>query len=198
MTMPNDNLILPAQAPSRSDAVKNRALLLRTAVRLFNESGVEVVSMSAIAEAAGVGKGTLYRHFQNKIELCQALLDEDQRDLQERTLDRIRTALHPGAILRWFLAEAAAFVERNQALLCAGTGGLVTLEHPAHWWWRQTIRGLLVRLDLPGDVDYLTDALYILLDVYTIRFLLTARGYTLPRIVDGLHALCDALGVPQA
>ncbi|MBL8145566.1 MAG: TetR/AcrR family transcriptional regulator [Anaerolineae bacterium] len=164
----------------RSDSVRNRELLLETAQRLFAEQGVECVTMSAVAEAAGVGKGTLYRHFPNKTQLLQELIDTDQRDLQERTFHHIGAhAAQPAACLDWFLAEVVAFVGRHQLLFFGQMGdlSLSLLEHPAHVWWRLTIRGLLARQRLTLDLDYATDLLYLLLDPRTIHFQKLRHGY---------------------
>jgi AcrR family transcriptional regulator len=182
----DDNLILPDARPTRADAVKNRELLLRTAQRLFAEQGVASVSMSAVAQAAGVGKGTLYRHFPNKGELCQVLLDEDQRGLQERTLARLRSGGAPLDHLFWFLRECAAFIERNEDILIAGEVGGIDLAHPAHLWWQRTIRGLLQQVKPTIDVDYAADVLYLMLDVRTIRYQKAARHWTMTRILEGL------------
>lgn len=56
---------------SRSDGLRNRALLLSTASRLFVEKGPEVSSVE-IAKTAGVGVGTLYRHFPTRVDLIEA------------------------------------------------------------------------------------------------------------------------------
>jgi AcrR family transcriptional regulator len=192
--MTDDKLMISHSQSTRSDKVKNRALILETAARLFAESGVEEVTMDAIAEAAGVGKGTLYRHFKNgKPDLCHALLDEDQRRLQERTLEQMRIFADPLANLQWFLNEALHFVDRNQALLCVNSASAGSLAHPAHWWWRQTIRGLLAQIRPSGDVDYMADTLYVMIDVHTIAFLRLVRGYDLERISAALLATLDKL-----
>jgi AcrR family transcriptional regulator len=70
----------------RIDAARNRAAVLDAAAALFREHGVEAVSMDAIAAAAGVGKGTLFRRFGDKAGLAVALLDEQERTLQEAIL----------------------------------------------------------------------------------------------------------------
>lgn len=190
----NDNLILYDPRPTRSDALKNRELLLQTAQHLFDLHGVEAVSMSAIAQAAQVGKGTLYRHFENKTALCQSLLNEEQRDLQNRTITRMRSSVHPPEeTLRWFLGEVVGFIDKNAAFLCSSIETLPVLDHPAHFWWRQTIRGLLDQLALPGDLDYWADTLYVMLDVRTIGFQRGALGYDTQRILAGLNALVDHL-----
>ncbi len=186
------NLIHQDSQATRADAVKNRAQILETAARLFANAtqtgdSIEFVSVSDIAEAAGVGKGTLYRHFPNgKTDVCMALLDEDQRDLQERTLTHLRQNGNPFGSLNWFLVEVVNFVERNRPLLCAGVADTTPLVTPPHWWWRQTIYGLLSQMGANGDLDYLADTLYILIDVRTIHYLRTARGYDIDRVQNNL------------
>jgi len=51
-----------------------RSEILRTAQSLFNEFGVEAVSMHQIAKAVGIGQGTLYRRYANKGDLCMSLM----------------------------------------------------------------------------------------------------------------------------
>jgi len=58
----------------RRDAAEHRQLILQTATQLFNEQGVEQVSMHQIAKCAGVGQGTLYRRYGSKGDLCMDLL----------------------------------------------------------------------------------------------------------------------------
>jgi AcrR family transcriptional regulator len=59
----------------RKDAQANRERLLEAADRMFREHGVEV-SVGEIADAAGVGRGTLFRNFKHKDELIAAVLAE--------------------------------------------------------------------------------------------------------------------------
>lgn len=182
--MNDDMLHITEPRPTRSDAVRNRETLLETADRLFRERGVEAVSMTAIADEAGVGKGTLYRHFTDKADLCQALLDADQRNLQERTLTRLRGSDDPVADIRWFVGEVLKFVLRNAEYL--GDGQDIALAHPAHQWWRQTIRGLLEKIQPTGDLDYIADMLYVMLDARTIIYQQQTHGYDETRIHDGI------------
>jgi AcrR family transcriptional regulator len=57
--------------PLRADAQRNRDLLLASAVRLFSENGLDA-TLDAIAKDAGVGIGTLYRHFPTREALIEA------------------------------------------------------------------------------------------------------------------------------
>jgi AcrR family transcriptional regulator len=57
--------------------------VLDAAATLFSRHGVAGVSMDAVAAAAGVGKGTLFRRFGDKAGLAAALLNDRERALQE-------------------------------------------------------------------------------------------------------------------
>ena len=90
-SVPDELLVLRSSPPGargreRADASRNRAAVLDAAARLFREHGVDAVSMDAVAAAAGVGKGTLFRRFGDKAGLAVALLDERERALQEAIL----------------------------------------------------------------------------------------------------------------
>ena len=193
-----DNLLIQPsdEKPLRADAVRNRELLLDSARRLFDKHGVACVSMSAIAQEAEVGKGTLYRHFRDKAELCHALLDTDMHVLQDNTLQYLRQDVSPVDKLRWFLEQVVQFVDTHQAFLqeTSTNTGMIMLEHPAHLWWRQTIIGLLMQMHVPPEQRaYLADTLYVMVDVQTIRFQQESLGYNRADIVAGLHMLVEQL-----
>ncbi|GIF66604.1 TetR family transcriptional regulator [Asanoa ishikariensis] len=72
----------------RSDSVRNRERLLAAARALFATDGLHA-PMDRIATTAGVGPGTLYRHFPTRLALWEAVLEEPlqaQLDLVERAL----------------------------------------------------------------------------------------------------------------
>ncbi|MGY2080124.1 TetR/AcrR family transcriptional regulator [Modestobacter sp. SYSU DS0657] len=72
----------------RPDALRNRTHILDVAERHFAEHGV-TSSLDAIAKRAGVGPGTLYRHFPNRDALLDALLTARAEELVARR-DAIR------------------------------------------------------------------------------------------------------------
>jgi AcrR family transcriptional regulator len=108
--------------PLRADALRNRARVLEAAESVFAAEGISV-PVDLIAEKAGVGVGTLYRHFPTKEKLFEAILirriDEIAADARAR-----RDADDPGAALFGFLAhlvkESALKRDLIQALLGAG------------------------------------------------------------------------------
>jgi len=191
----------------RADAAANRALILHTAERLFRERGVENVCMAEIAEAAGVGKGTLYRRFANKGELCLALMDTQMAEFQNATLTLFNglTAQGVGYLdqLTRFLISLVEFTEIHSPLLVeverAGMiPGNVPLNLP-HFWQYMTVSALLRSAERAGelagglDLDYLGEALLPLLQVDYFRFQRHVRGYSIERIGKGLRTLVGAL-----
>ncbi|GAA2375393.1 helix-turn-helix domain-containing protein [Dactylosporangium salmoneum] len=88
----------------RTDALRNRQVVLRTAMRIFAEEGLEV-PLTRIAQRAGVGAGTVYRHFPSKEILVEAVLAEHILGLA-RAADRWAARAAPGDALLGFLVEA--------------------------------------------------------------------------------------------
>ncbi|MEV7284903.1 TetR/AcrR family transcriptional regulator [Streptomyces sp. NPDC093252] len=66
----------------RADAARNRARLLEAAAALVAEHGAAGVTMEAVAAAASVGKGTVFRRFGDRTGLLTALLDHSERKFQ--------------------------------------------------------------------------------------------------------------------
>lgn len=66
----------------RSDAARNRRLLLAAATALVAEHGVAALTMDGLARRAGVGKGTVFRRFGSRAGLMLALLDHSEQEFQ--------------------------------------------------------------------------------------------------------------------
>ncbi|MFF3846894.1 TetR/AcrR family transcriptional regulator [Streptomyces sp. NPDC002328] len=80
----------------RADAARNRARLLDAAARLIAEHGAAAVTMEAVATAANVGKGTVFRRFGDRTGLLTALLDHSEKKFQAAFLSG-PPPLGPGA-----------------------------------------------------------------------------------------------------
>ncbi len=93
-----------APRPTRTDARRNRALIVEVAERMFAQEGVDV-SMDSIAKSAGVGAGTLYRHFPNRECLIAAVLEAHGPNLIEEAVAIDRAGVAPDEALdRWVAA----------------------------------------------------------------------------------------------
>ena len=72
-----------------------RAAIMEAAINLFGERGYERTSVSALAKAAGIGKGTIYSYFSSKNEILLAFCEEELAFIY----DEIRKKLDPDAAL---------------------------------------------------------------------------------------------------
>lgn len=61
-----------------------KRLILDAALKEFAAFGYDSCNVDRIADTAGVGKGTIYRHFPSKIELFTAVVERGHRELHER------------------------------------------------------------------------------------------------------------------
>src|SRR5919202_5633125 len=104
-------------ARGRADVRRNRAAVLAATARLLRAGSP--LSMSAVAEAAGVSRSILYRHFGNPVQLQRAL----QAETLERALAGIQRATRDG---RPVLAELRAVVSA-----IVGVGAELPLDAPA-------------------------------------------------------------------
>ena len=95
-----------AARPLRADAARNRESVLRAARDAFAESGYGV-PLDEIAARAGVGPGTVYRHFPTKEALFEAVVTARVQDLLTDARARADAA-DPGAAFFGFLARIAA------------------------------------------------------------------------------------------
>src|SRR6266487_2730161 len=149
-----------ASAPAeRRDAAANRQRILEAARRLFAERGVDVVTMEQIAQAAGVGKGTLYRRFAAKGQLCLALLDDELARFQNAMLAQLRdmTAARMPQLeqLAWFFDALVGFHNEYMELLYeARSEGEQRLSDKVHTldWQRVTVEMLLRAAVDAGEV----------------------------------------------
>jgi AcrR family transcriptional regulator len=93
----------------RADARRNREKLLTAAAELFASSGVEV-SLDAVAQRAGVGIGTLYRHFPTREALVEAAYRNEVERLCEAAAELQRVHPPDVALAEWmdrFVSYAA-------------------------------------------------------------------------------------------
>ncbi len=184
--------VIEAESAERSDAARNRERILCAARRLFDERGAGCVSMDEVAEAAGVGKGTLFRRFGSRASLAAAVLSERERDFQEGII-RGKPPLGPGAPAR---ARLVAFgeamldtLEAHSELLLAAETGPARFAHPAYGVHRLHVTLLLREAAPECDAELLADTLLAALGAELFVYLRQVRDMPLQRLKEGWRAL---------
>ncbi|MCT2590175.1 TetR/AcrR family transcriptional regulator [Streptomyces sp. N2-109] len=129
MTAPQDGTAVARR--QRTDARRNRERLVEAAREAYAEAGPEA-SLNEIARRAGVGPGTLYRHFPTRTELLTAVL----RNRIETLCTRAVTLQEAAAAAAVHTAADDALAEWLRAFLAharvnQGLGGALMLEEPA-------------------------------------------------------------------
>jgi AcrR family transcriptional regulator len=108
--------------PLRADAARNRALLLTAAAEEFAERGLDA-PVADIARRAGVGKGTVFRHFPTKDDLIAAIV-LDRVTLLTEVGERLAEAPDAGAALLEYLTVAARQRQQLDLSFLQGAGEL--------------------------------------------------------------------------
>ena len=106
----------PARKP-RADSVRNRERVVHAARAVFAAGGPEA-SLEAVARRAGVGIGTLYRHFPTREALFEAVYRHEVEQLVELA-EQLQTNLPPLEALRRWMHANVAFVATKKGMSTA-------------------------------------------------------------------------------
>ena len=106
-----------ASRKPRADALRNRDLLLKAAKSVFSAGGPEP-SLEAVARTAGVGIGTLYRHFPTREALFEAVYRHEVQQLADLA-ERLKKETRPIEALRQWMRSIVKFVATKKGMSTA-------------------------------------------------------------------------------
>lgn len=162
----HDCIFAGLRRKERAEAAAHRCRILEVARALFAECGVEAVSMHHIAQAAGVGQGTLYRRYAHKGELCLDLIQESGQRLYDEVetyiaashgcpaLERLDGVL---ALFVDFIEDKAHYLSAVADAACGERQGL-QFKTPFYRWLHDTIESLLRQAVQDAEVTTLDAA----------------------------------------
>ncbi|MFB4310391.1 TetR/AcrR family transcriptional regulator [Actinomadura sp. GTD37] len=118
----DDTPTAPARAV-RADVRRNRARLLAAARETFERGGADA-SLEGVARLAGVGIGTLYRHFPTRRHLLEAILADAYEELAGAARDLLVSPAPGEALMTWL----RAFVSRVTVFRGLAASAVVSLR----------------------------------------------------------------------
>jgi AcrR family transcriptional regulator len=101
----------------RADAVRNRERVLEAAKAVFSAGGADA-SLEAVARAAGVGIGTLYRHFPTREALFEAVYRREVQQLADLA-EQLKQEASPVDALRQWMRSNVEFVATKKGMTAA-------------------------------------------------------------------------------
>jgi AcrR family transcriptional regulator len=137
----------------RADAIRNRERLLEAAKAVFSAGGPEA-SLEAVARAADVGIGTLYRHFATREALFEAVYRREVQQLAELA-EQLKQEEEPVEALRHWLRSNVTFVATKRGMSSALA--LAAYKNPELYSYsfdrlKEAVRGLLDRAIATGEI----------------------------------------------
>lgn len=167
---------------TRADAQRNLDALVEAAGAVFATSGVDA-PVREIAARAGVGVGTLYRHFPQRSDLVIAVFRHEV-DAAAAAAEELTTGLAPYDALVAWLHRYTEFVATKRGLAAALHSGDPAFDAlPAYFQGHlePVLRGLLARAAEAGEVRADVDAMELLAAVANLSH---AGGEGARRMVD--------------
>ncbi|WP_030665470.1 TetR/AcrR family transcriptional regulator [Streptomyces rimosus] len=190
--------------PARADARRNRALVLQAARSAFEEQGLGV-PLGEIARRAGVGAGTVYRHFPSKDALFRATVADRVQLFTDTARDLVDVEDPVGVFFR-FLASVVRLASSNKALcdaLEAAGEGAYEPSPQAERDFGEALGVLLVRAQEAGGVrkdvglDDVRALLVGCLSMERRRGASGAQGRVTALMCDGLRAHKGVTKLPR-
>lgn len=147
-----DQSAAPPRKP-RADAIRNRELVLKAAKSVFSTGGADV-SLEAVARRAGVGIGTLYRHFPTREALFEAVYRREVDQLGELAEQLKKEAAPVDALRRWLRSnvEFVATKKGMSAALAIVVQGSSELSVYSFDRLTKAVGGLLDRAVAAGEI----------------------------------------------
>jgi AcrR family transcriptional regulator len=182
----------------RADARRNRERLIEAAQRLFRQRGLDV-SVAEIAEAARVGRGTLFRNFASKQDLIEAIVAERMYEAAAYGEELLR-ADDPGDALFDFLGHMLGRQQLDRALFEAIDETWLSKDviRPAHAAVFGVLERLTVRAQEAGAVRADVGAMDLLMMFKGACVAATAYGNVEPAVIERHLDLIRASVTPVA
>jgi AcrR family transcriptional regulator len=181
----------PAQRKPRADAQQNRERILEVAKVAFTRSGANT-SLDDIAKQAGVGPGTLYRHFPTREELLQAVYRSELEKLAAAERKFAQTMTPIEALRAWLLlcVDAIAAKELIAPALNTLIGDHKKVFAASYAQILEAIHALVKRAIKSGDIRKDLDPMDLLRALVGVANVATSAAWqpSARRLVDILVA----------
>lgn len=139
--------------PVRADARRNIEAILRAAAEVFDTSGVEA-PVKLIADKAGVGVGTLYRHFPHRPDLIKAIIKKEVDACAKAALDFAASEQPVEALAKWMqrIVDLVATKRGLGAALHSGNAAYQSLPEYVFSRLTPVLRDLLDAAEAAGSI----------------------------------------------
>jgi AcrR family transcriptional regulator len=182
----------------RTDAIRNRERVLEAAKAVFSAGGPEA-SLEAVARHAGVGIGTLYRHFPTREALFEAVYRREVEQLAELA-EELKADVSPTEALRHWLRANVEFVATKKGMSAALALAMNSSSELTTYSFERLTKaaaGLLDRAVAAGEIRGDISPEDLLRALVGICYLHNQAGWQ-ASVLRLLDVLVDGLGRPAA
>lgn len=187
---------IPPKRKPRADSVRNRERLLEAARAVFAGGGPDA-SLEAVARTAGVGIGTLYRHFPTREALFEAVYRREAEELSDLAV-RLAAEQPPVDAIRIWLKAAVRMVATKKGMIAA----LVPIYDPSNQFVRdsfamikQALADLMDRAQAGGHVRADISSEDVMRALFSLCHALDQPGRT-EGVIQLLDVFVDGLATP--